>query len=188
MKSECSSGGCSSPLNKENMFRIIPEKSSKKGNSTSSTTVDSLKCEFAECDIDNVDLIKCNVCEKWVCENCNDVPVAKLKTIINKCQTVFFICKACESSHATENRDGATFSSCEKEEYLQQDTMTGNTNLPKSLQSMLDNKVSQIESKLDELIDCKLGEKMDAISTLNEKLKEQSQFLATVTPEFMRKY
>ena len=61
--------------------------------------------------------------------------------------------------------------------------MTGNTNLLKSLQSMLDNKVSQIESKLEKLIDCKFGEKMDAISTLNEKRKEQSLFLGTVMPE-----
>ena len=44
---------------------------------------------------------------------------------------------------------------------------------------MLDNKVSQIESKLEKLIDCKFGEKMDAIST-NEKLKEQSQFSTEV--------
>ena len=65
------------------MFRIKPKKSGKKGNTTSLTTVDSLKCEFTECDIDNVDLIKCNVCEKGVCEDCNDVPVAKLKSIIN---------------------------------------------------------------------------------------------------------
>ena len=48
---------------------------------------------------------------------------------------------------------------------------------------MLENKVSQIEFKLEKLIDCKFREKMDAISTLNEKLKEQSLFLATVTPE-----
>ena len=92
-------------LTKENMFRIKPKKSGKKGNTTSSTTVDSLKCEFAECDIDDVDMIKCNVCEKWVCEDCNDVPVAKLKSIINKCQTVYFICKACVRNHATENGD-----------------------------------------------------------------------------------
>ena len=78
-----------------------------------------------------------------------------------------------------ENGDGVTLSTCEKDEYIKQDTMTGNTNLLKSLQSMLDNKVSQIASKLEELIDCKLGEKMDAISTLNEKLKKQSQFLAS---------
>ena len=50
-------------------------------------------------------------------------------------------------------------------------------------ETMLNNKVSQIESKLEKLIDCKFGEKMDAISTLNEKLKEQSQFLATVMHE-----
>ena len=42
------------------MFRIKPKKSGKKGNTTRTTTVDSLKCEFAECGIDNVDLIKCN--------------------------------------------------------------------------------------------------------------------------------
>ena len=110
-------------------------------------------------------------------------PSCKVKSITNKCQTVYFICKACVRNHATENGDGITSTYCEKDECQKQDTMTGNTNLLKSLQSMLDNKVSQIESKLEKLIDCKFGEKMDAISTLNEKLKKQSQFLATVTPE-----
>ena len=108
--------GLGKKLTKENMFRIEPKKSGKKGNTTSSTTVDSLKCEFAECGIDNVDLIKCNVCVKWVCEDCNDVPVAKLKSIIIKFQTVYFICKACVRNHATENGDGITLGYCEKDE------------------------------------------------------------------------
>ena len=43
-----------------------------------------------------MDLIQCNMCSTWVCEDCNDVPVARLKPIINKCNTIHFLCKTCE--------------------------------------------------------------------------------------------
>ena len=54
------------------------------------------KCEYSCCDQENVDLVKCNNCNKWVFELCNDVPVLKLKAIMNKCNTVYFVCKSCD--------------------------------------------------------------------------------------------
>ena len=40
----------------------------------------------------NVDLIKC---DKWVCKNCHNITVTKVKTIMSKCNTLYFICKEC---------------------------------------------------------------------------------------------
>ena len=66
--------------NNDDIFRMKP----KKKGGTKSLDVDALKCEYPECDNnDNVDLIKCNSCGKWACEECNDIAVPKLKTIIN---------------------------------------------------------------------------------------------------------
>ena len=57
------------------------------------------KCEFTSCTNDTEDaLIKCNACETWVCETCNDIPISKLKSVMNKCHGVYFVCKTCRES------------------------------------------------------------------------------------------
>ena len=76
----------------EDIFRT---RSKKKGVSKN-TNIELTKCEYSCCDQENVDLVKCNNCNKWVCELCNDVPVLKLKAIMNKCNTVYFVCKSCD--------------------------------------------------------------------------------------------
>ena len=66
--------------NNDDIFRIKPK---KEGNAKS-LDLDALKCEYPKCEYNgNVDLIKCNACGKWVCEECNDIAVPKLKTIMN---------------------------------------------------------------------------------------------------------
>ena len=50
------------------------------------------KCDVPSCGSTNVDLIKCNKCSKFACEPCNNVQVAKLKPIMKKCNTVYFVC------------------------------------------------------------------------------------------------
>ena len=57
------------------IFRI---KSKKKG-SSKSVYMELSNCEYPDGDQENVDTVKCNICDKWVCELCNDVPVLKLK-------------------------------------------------------------------------------------------------------------
>ena len=75
----------------EELFRSKPRRTGKKN----TAIPDPLKCQIAECDNDDGDaLVKCNGCGVWVCEGCHDVPIAKLKQVMNKCQTVYFACKS----------------------------------------------------------------------------------------------
>ena len=49
-----------------------------------------------------------------------------------------------------------------------------NTELLKSIQTMFDNKINQIESKFESLIDSKLGKRLEGINTFNENNNEQN--------------
>ena len=80
-------------MDNENMFHMKPKRT--KGNSKCPDT-EAVKCEYTGCSNDNVDLIKCNTCGKRVCEECNDVAISKFKIIMNKCQTLYFVCKNCD--------------------------------------------------------------------------------------------
>ena len=80
-------------MDNENMFHMKPKRT--KGNSKCPDT-EAVKCVYTGCSNDNVDLIKCNTCGKSVCEECNDVAISKLKIIMNKCQTLYFVCKNCD--------------------------------------------------------------------------------------------
>ena len=73
------------------------------------------KCQFSSCTNDNEDaLIKCNACGVWVCETCNDVPISKLRPVMNKCSAIYFVCKTCNdalhnsSSERTTTEPGMT--------------------------------------------------------------------------------
>ena len=74
----------------EEVFRLKPKRQIKGAKLT------ELSCEFDDCNEKGVDLVKCNACAKWVCESCNDVPVSKLKPIMNKCRSVYFLCNKCD--------------------------------------------------------------------------------------------
>ena len=57
------------------------------------------KCQFLSCTNDNEDaLIKCSACGVWVCETCNDVPISKLRPVMNKCSAVYFVCTTCNEA------------------------------------------------------------------------------------------
>ena len=72
----------------ESLFCLKPKRTTKSAKAPNS---DELKCEFEGCDKKDVDLTKCNMCSKWVCETCNDIPSAKLKPITNKCRGLYFL-------------------------------------------------------------------------------------------------
>ena len=57
-----------------------------------------VKCEKPSCESTNMDMIRCNLCLQFVCEQCSEIPVAKLKTIMDKCKTLYFICKSCNEN------------------------------------------------------------------------------------------
>ena len=55
------------------------------------------QCKVGECEKDNFNLVKCNnISENWGCEDCNDVPVARLKLVAYNCRGFFLIYKRCE--------------------------------------------------------------------------------------------
>ena len=126
------------------------------------------------------DLIKCNVCCKWVCEACSDIAVAKLKPIMNKCKSLYFICKACNEM----NQEYAVFEeviAAEKTEAQIQ--FADNSDMVGSLESMFDKKITEMESKLEIIIESKLDKRMEAITTLNKNFKGQSIVTAETIAE-----
>ena len=136
----------------EELFKTKPRKS--KGN-----PVEPLKCQFANCENANEDnLVKCNACGTWVCESCNEIPIPKLKQVMNKCKTVYFVCKACdEKMHQTTAADSHPTSNSDPES---NSTSNRNAELISSLKTVLEDKVNEIESKLGDLIESKLKERL----------------------------
>ena len=143
----------------EECFRLKPKRGTKANKQT------DIKCEFDACSEKEVDRVKCNMCAKWVCESCNDVPEAKLKPIMNKCSTTYFICKKCDESVEAEATPHSNFPITE----------AGNTHLLNSLQNMFDKKVSQLESEIENSIEKKLGEKMETVNSLVETIKSRDE-------------
>ena len=60
--------------------------------------LDVTKCEGPSCNSTNVDMVKCIICSKFICEQCNNVPVTKLKNVMKKCSTIYFMCKLCDEA------------------------------------------------------------------------------------------
>ena len=122
---------------------------------------------------------------QWVCEECNDIAVPKLKTIMNKCHTLYFVCKSCDVmilDDSTMSRDLNTTNRVVKESPSQAEKME-NSYLLKSLQTMFDTKFVHIESKLEELIDNKPSKKMDENNIFMENTKERNHSSPTTSLE-----
>ena len=76
----------------EQIIRLKPRGRGK----GSSSNLTMHNCEFPECASTNVDLVKCSQCKKWVCDKCHGIAATKFKQIIEKCKTVYFICRHCD--------------------------------------------------------------------------------------------
>ena len=61
--------------NAEDIFKVKPK---KRGSSTASLTLSVNKCEALSCGAEDIDLVRCSICSKYVCETCNEIPVGKL--------------------------------------------------------------------------------------------------------------
>ena len=147
----------------DDLFRMKP-----KGKRNSKNA--QLNCDFPDCESLNVDMIKCNICSKWVCEACNDVPVSKLKLIMDKCKTVYFICKACTGrSHVTVEKAGCTFSeivdvtTLDQQEQINEKSQN-NAALMQTIEKMLNKMACQLETKVEKLIDKKMEGKIDQVT------------------------
>ena len=85
------------------LFRLIPKTRGTKNNVAVNAT--SYQCEFTECNKTSVDTIKCNICSRWICESCHDVPASKLKPIFNKCKTLYFVRSTCDNDEETDTEN-----------------------------------------------------------------------------------
>ena len=96
-----------------------------------------MKCDYPERNYINGDLIKCNVCCKWVCKECSDIAVAKLKPIMHKCKSLYFICKACNEMNEEDAVFEEVIAAGKKEAQIQ---LADNSDMVKTLESMFDKK------------------------------------------------
>ncbi len=68
-------------------------------------------CEYPGCNKSDIDTVRCGACSLYVCEDCNDVSVGKLKNLVKICKTIRFFCKNCclesESDYKGHNGSNA---------------------------------------------------------------------------------
>ena len=106
-----------------------------------------------------MDLIRCNICSKYVCELCNDIPVPKVKQIFNICNTLYFICKTCDQ----EIHDPGQH----KMDVNLQNPEADKDELIKSLQEIFDTKLTTMEARLTTMFDEKLTSIDNIMKTSN---------------------
>ena len=143
----------------EEILRLRPKKKNQDGQ-------DTFSCEYKGCTEKQVDLIKCNVCDSWICEKCSDVSINKLKPVFNKCKTLHFLCKSCES-----NIDSPLESPNDHLE--KQEAIT-------TIRNLISDGISQIEAKIESTISEKIKER---ISNLHSPLTAASSDGSQTTNE-----
>ena len=75
---------------------IIKAKAKRTG-SKININIQTNKCEFPNCSTVDADLALCSSCGTYVCEKCNEVPINKLKQIVKVCDSIYFLCKDCNT-------------------------------------------------------------------------------------------
>ena len=119
--------------------------------------VNLTKCEGPSCTATNVDMIKCIRCHKFVCEECNDIPVI-----------IYFKCKSCNdedkgasSIPVISNNDSST------EPTPQNETPSQVPNKRQNVDEIIDRKFEELENKFNKNLSEKLAREFEK---LNEKL------------------
>ena len=139
---------------KSEMFKLKPTARSAK-----SVNIAEYKCEYQNCKEIGVDTIKCNGCDKWICDSCHDSQISKLKPAIGKCGSiaVYVLCKTCNEQVILNG--------------ISPKKITGDNNeankldklfdtLHKSLNNSLQNMENNLESKINDIIDDQLSKKL----------------------------
>ena len=99
------------------------------------------------------------------------MPVGKLKAVMDKCSTIYFICKCCDYNTTTRTLNLTN----DKENVLSDELNEGRNDLVATLQTPVNKTI--LETKLESLIKSTIDEKMSGISTFNETIKKQSETL-----------
>ena len=91
---------------------------------------------------------------------------------MSKCTTLYFICRSCDitNNEAQTKTDSITEITSDEIQEGQVEKFT-KADLVKSFQEILDEKIMHMESKVESLIESKLGEKIEEISAFNENNK-----------------
>ena len=145
-----------SPRENEEIIRTKSKAKKAKPNA------DELKCEFPDCSNHNEDaLIKCNACDKWICDTCSNARITKLKPIINSCSTLFFACRKC-FENAGENGFGINTRS--DNEPPPDGNIVPET-LVASMKTLLNSHINQVETTIENMIEKKLNDKIPALGT-----------------------
>lgn len=120
------------------------------------TDKDTKRCEYPSCNSKSVDLILCSQCQKYVCEDCNDVSILKLKILMDKCPTIYFICRKCNQAKL----DGSEGLS---PKFASSSTIDENE-IINSLRKSLEKEIRNLEYKFERLIDQLVDKRIDQIS------------------------
>ena len=140
--------------------------------------LDVTKCEGPSCNSTNVDMVKCIKCSKFVCEQCNNVPVTKLKNVMKKCSTIYFMCKLCDEADILTQGQEALSPPVIIVDDNQKVSTDSSSNTVSTFEKMILNKLQEIEerqNRFDETISMKFAENY---SNLNTKITEVSQSYA----------
>ena len=92
---------------------------------------------------------------------------------MDKCKTLYFICKSCN-----ENFPEGSDTNNETEKLRFQCKKADGRDLVKTFEDTLNHqKIEQLESKIESIIESKLGEKMNTLITFNKSIQEQCDTL-----------
>ena len=131
------------PTKTRNKF-CIKKKPKSKG--TFKKEENSFNCAVTNCQgNDDCDLVACDKCDKWVCGTCYDVNNSKLKLVMEKCSSIYFLCKDCETVLPPSPCNDTTSLNVSKERVTEKDVLS-------SLERMKEEKLSKFQDKLHETL------------------------------------
>ena len=93
-------------------------------------------CNNTTCKTADMDLVKCYLCSNYVCEKCCGISVDKIKQVYDKCNSLYFICKECDTTKKTDK-------------------------FITSIENIVVNNSNKIEEKLEALIEKKFNERLN---------------------------
>ena len=140
------------------------EKFHMKPSRRSNANIQIKLCSNALCDAGtNVNMIRCSCCLKFMCENCSGAQIKNLRPIMEKCDSLYFLCTSCNNGIEPKNSN-MNVSVNEKSE--EQKTLT------ESAESV-DIMFSKLESKLERFLDEKLDAKLEAMNKFSETIAKE---------------
>ena len=156
---------------KADRFKIKPTNRSGKA-----INIQEYKCEFPGCGECGVDTIKCNGCDKWLCEKCTGTQLKQFKTALNKCgsaASLYLLCKECDENvmlngvacNPEGTKDGPKITS------VQEETSANHIQTrPPISEAVIDSKLSQFGEVILGTVSKIIDEKLSALNSKFENI------------------